>query len=443
MKNKFLKFAPIALIAIAGTACGNDTPRVTPKKTFRDTKEFIEQFEVGQEIKKADAWKIFKGDLLSSKGTEVNNASIRELSYEPYWVLSEGLEESDYEQYVHKLDKTTTFKRYNNNVYETSIDYTKYSYDPANAGDYPADGLSKTPTQYYGEGYLYYDATEPANENFHYIYTQGPTADELDPNHPYSFAASGPYNSRAKKVENPKDLADTIAVVRDDVEVSFSYYASAWGSGSDGYMIDEVSKATRTEDGFEIYFRGDICMKLYSAERVWGYEYDDDDEDYEYPLSRNARADQFVGCYVDRRIRFEYTLSFDNEGVIQGFTAYDFSYWTTLYRDTQYVEPKFKFQDPYFAYPLSNEVINELKQGDRMVVPEVLMDGVTANPYDGSEYDDYLPYEAFYVTADGVDNGEFDKAQLPDISIYRPKEDDTDVGNAWFNANDLFDSGIL
>ena len=439
MKNKLMKIAPLALIAVLG-ACngGGEAPK---KTTWKDTKEFIEQFEKGEKITKNDGWKIFKNNLLSTTNDKITNASIQTLDYMPYWTLREGLEESDYAENVKKLDQTETYKRYNNNVIETSIDYSKYPYDAANAGEYPATGLATDPVTFFGKGFIYYNEDEPSEECFHYTYTQGDDAESLDPTDSYSFHASGEYNKKAKSVNSPKKVSDTILSVKEDVEVSFAYYAAAWGGSDSDDTVEEVSTAERTEDGgFRLHYCGDICMRLYSAERVWGYEYDDDDDDYEFPIKKETS--NYDGCYVDRRIRFEYSLELDAEGVVTSFKAYDFSYWTTRYGDTQYqpVAPTEKMQDPYFAYPLSNETIQNLKAEGRLVVADKV--GDVENPYTGESFDDYLPYTAYFIESSSKDNGDFDKTNLPDASIYR-KKNETDSGNAWFDANDLFPSEFL
>ena len=424
MKKKLFGIAPVCLLAVVGMAScggGGQSGGNEPK----NLKEFIAQFTVGQEISRTDALKIFASPLIESNDASVTNASHIYNCYEPYWTLADGQDEEVYEKAVNKSAIKEEFHKYNGGIYTTAVDYERYGYDKSTVVDPDEDdGLAKEPVKYVGNAYI-----EADDEKIQYIYTQNE-----DANDPFSFVDEGDAeDERLEMLNEAGGLSGQLLQGIADVNEAFGYYSTNW--------TDLTSKETFTAEklengGFKIEYKGDLCMNLYSAERLWGWTYAKDDEDYENPLSQ--KTDRYNGIYVDRRISFRYYVEFDKDGFIANARTIYFSYWTNILRDTEY-EPT----DPIPNYPLTDEEVEALNKPGRLVVPEYLYETDESgnkkevkNPYTGENYDDYLPYEEDIFATDGKDNGEF-AGEAPEASAYRP-QDGSDTG-AWINAKELFE----
>ena len=422
MKKNLFGIAPICLLAVVGMAScgGGDAPKADPK----NLKEFIEQFQVGETISRTDALKVFSPAIIESNDKSVTNAFHAYNCYEPYWALADGQDDDVYERNVQKSAITEEFHKYNGGIYTTATDYERYGFDRSTITDPDEDdGLAKEPVKYVGNGYISVD-----DEKIEYIYTQNESVQD-----PFSFVDSGTNEpERLEMLEAAGGLSGQLLQAISDVNESFGYYSTAWTD----LNSEEAFSAERLENGgFKVKYTGDLCMNLYSAERLWGWTYAKDDEKYTTPLSQ--KTDRYNGIYVDRRISFRYTVEFDKDGYLAEANAVYFSYWTKIMKDTQY-DPT----DPIPNYPLSDEETAKLKEPGRLVEPEYLYetgeDGKKKeikNPYTGESFDDYLPYEQDIFRTDGKDNGEF-AGEAPLAADYR-EQDGTDIG-AWISAKDLF-----
>lgn len=431
MANK--KFIPICLMATLLAGCQSTTP-----STGNALLDYMNTLEVG-ELKRKDVNKIFTNNLLNSNDKLVKDASYQELVYEPYWALSEGLEESEYAEYVKKSDKKQTYKVYDNNVVVCTGASTVYPYDKSTITEDDDDGISKTPTSYTDTATIWHDED---NEKLRYVYDRDPDNADGSENK-YSFEASCDFDDYLfDDVIHAGGLGSLMTQAKEDVEDTFSLYAGAWSSSM---TKKENFAATKKEDGsVSINFTGDLCMDLYSAEFLWGWEFSKDKDgeyDYEHPVTKESST--FDNMYVDRRIRFSYAYEIDAKGFVTSASACYFSYLTRIYKDSLG-----EFQgDIYHAdtnpegklkYPLDKTTIAALETPGRLVDVEYI--NGQPNPYLNTTYDDGLPYNIDYFTSKGsIDdaNKNYNKEELPNYSDYREQFDLVDTG-VWVDAYALF-----
>lgn len=426
---KFAKTLPLALLStllLAG--CGEQENRPTTLK------ELYDAFEDGEiDGQKVDSY-IFGGQngeaLLSSKDGQYNKVDKTHGIYYPIWMWAEGLDDEDYEERVFKGTESQSFQRYENDVIvaseETSMRTFNKDYDPQDEDD---DGLTKDPTKNFS-GVATINKTEDGKIGYHYV-----RDDKLRPDMTnYNFYQETENSEETvEKVFSGAAMGSEAYLIATDAFSQFSQYSTQW----DDLTALESYKASKGDGKLKYQYAGDLCMDLYSAERLWAWEYADDDEDYEEPI--NKTTEEYNGIYVDRRIRFSVELEIDSEGFLTYIKATYFSYWTRLLRD-----PNYTAADDLPGYPLVNDDFTEddlaaLKA--RLYEPKTIptSDGKSEqnNPYYGGYVTSNLPYEYDEFKLSGASLGNFDESKLPSHDGMRDN-DGTDEG-VWINALELLE----
>ena len=419
MKKNMRIIPAIAFTALFVTGCVSEPEKPSSGNLLLDA---LNDMEVG-EVKKKQVDKMFKTNILTASDKNVKKALYREDLFTPYWWYGEGEEESYYEENVKKSSRTRTYQVFDNEVIKTTDDSTIFPYDPStidvDAGE--DDGIATKATNIKGEAFIYHDVDE---EKLQYTYTRNENI-----NNPFSFTGGIDFDSFLfDDCLHDGGLGAEIAQAKEDVEDTFNSFAA---QVSDWERFEEF-KAVKNEDGsFSVTFTGDLCMPMYPAEWVWGYNFAPDDDDRTTPISPTSDHDYYVHHYVDRRIRTHYEFQIDKNAIITYGTATYISYHTSVLKDTS---ESYSVKQKNLVYPLTRDMINEIRP--YLEVPETFRG--SANPYIAEDYfyDDYLPYNIDYFEGSGETQGNFEMDNLPDPTDYRLIENMSDVG-AWINAYNL------
>lgn len=424
MNNK--KIAPVAMLTLLLTACP-----ATPT-TGNPLVDYMNSLEVGA-LKRKEVDHIFKKNLLKSNDKAAKSSTYREILFTPYWSMSEGLEESEYAENVKKSDRSRSYKVYDNNIVLCHDDSTVYPYDKSTISedDDTPDGIAKEPVVYSGDASIWHDEAE---DQLRYVYTRN-----NDVSNKYSFEAHADFDDYLfDDVIHDGGMGDIITQSKEDVEDTFSMYAGAWGD----MTRKETYSAVKNEDGsISIDFVGDLCMDLYSAEFLWGWEFEKDidgEDDYERP--KKKETSDFDNMYVDRRIRFSYNYQIDPKGFVTSGRACYFSYLTRIYFDSLQefsgnIYHETKNPEGILKRDLDKSTIDALQTPGRLVDVEYI--GGKKNPYLNTEFDDGMIYNIDYFNCSGESNGDYSPELLPDYSGYRAQFDMVDTG-VWVDAYELF-----
>lgn len=403
---KKAKFIPATLLAVCAlTSCGGGGGSSEEKKVTT-VKEFVANLKDG-DVSKEQLSKLFEGELLATADEGVKYATMNEKDYAPKWAFVEGLEEEEYEKLVHNLDTTSSFKRYDNDVIITDTDYTCYNYDK-DAGE---EGLAKDPVKYKDKAYIY---KEGDGLRYTYLFDNDRADDS-------TFTALGQLNDLSKKWFTS---GGGLSYLLPELMSVYQEYVDYYGSQIE---ITETYEGKKANGELHVSQTARLhIMKMYSAERVWGYE----DYQKETPTQKTELADGLKGHYVDRAwvVKYEYTIK---DGYIQDVTYYGTVYNTILYKDKNYKEG-----DPLPAYELTDEYIAGLD----LFIPETVVwgsKGEIKNPYPGTGYDSYLPHDVVTFTTNGTSLGNYDTTKLPDPTGLREART-TDHGN-WFDVQDIIE----
>lgn len=409
MKRNYIKSLPIALVGLLALAgCDNNSePNLA---------NFVGNLKVG-ELTEEEVAPLFENNLLASNNKNIRFAEYSFNEYSPRWQFNDGLEDELYEQYVHNVDETYTFRRYDNDVVVTTEDVTRYDYDKTqyDPNDSFSTGLAKTPVTYNGKSIIY--AEKPTEEdeegNITCIYTRNNKASD-----PYSFVDKTEYNEDlmdkvlhggAGGVEAMYDVQASI----DNVKDSYDSYAS----GIQGIYENSLNtKYTKNEDGsLEVVYSAILYMTPWSAEANWAYE-EVQGEDGETTKRKTTNA--YDGMYVKLGYVFSYYLKIA-EGFVADAQFIHFGITAYLLKDNNW-----KSGDPTPNEDLTEEELSKLD----LVPTDTLADG-SANYVQGGIMSKN-PYTFETLKTDGENLGNYRKT-MPKESEYRVS-DMSDYG-CWFN----------
>ncbi len=416
--KKTLTLIPTALLAVCSvTGCDN-----SPK----NLSEFVSQLSDGEHTK-SEIEPMMVDAIISSSDEKVTSASYEVYDYVPYSALTEGLEESEYEQAVHDLHQKQSYTRYDNDVVVTDETYSNYGYDKDMID--LNDGISRTESAYVGTGYLYSDE----DKTLHYTYTQ-----DKNPSNSYSFTYAKKVNDDDKnKILKSGGLSDTLLSSIKNVEEWYADYAS-YVDSYDFLTANENYVATKAENKLNVSFKSSIDWEPYSLEFAWGWEYEetaDGSTDYTKPIEKVT--DHYDGYYLKQQIIFNYDFSIV-DGFITDAYIVQFGYVITVYKDKNW-----KSGDPTPKEDLTDEDLAklDLEVAETMWFQSEDESGDIVyteyeNPYNGKNIYTRLMYTIEKYTTSGASNGDFDTSKLPDASKYREDVEGDDVG-AWISVQDI------
>ena len=404
MKKNYIKTLPIALVGLLALAgCDNNEEPNLGK--------FVSNLKVG-ELTEEEVAPLFENNLLASNNKNIRFAEYTFTEYSPRWQYNDGLDEELYEQYVHNVDETYTFRRYDNDVVVTTEDVTRYDYDKSqyDPNDSFSTGLSKTAVTYNGKSIIY--AEKPSEENeegsLTCIYTRNNKASD-----PYSFVDKTEYNEDlmdkiihggAGGVEAMYDVQASIENVKD----SYDSYASGL---KDVYENLLDTKYTKNEDGsLEVVYSARLFMTPWSAEANWAYE--------EVDGVNTKTTNAYDGMYVKIGYVFSFYLKIV-DGFVSNAQFIHFGITAYLLKDNNW-----KSGDPTPNVDLTAEELSKLD----LVQTDTLADGSANNVQGGIMSNN--PYTFEILKTDGENLGNYRKT-MPNESDYRVS-DPSDYG-CWFN----------
>ncbi len=399
--KKTLKITPAALIAVCAlTGCNSYSSKLA---------EFVGKLDANNLTK--DAIKgIYETSILESNDANVTKASYAVADYVPYSALQDGQDESVYETYVHDLNQTETFTKYDNNVVVTTTEYSCYNYDKDMIED--NDGISLTEVAFIGTGYIYKDGSDTR-----YTYTQDKSAENV-----YSFTYAKKIDAEdEKKFFNGGGLGSTLKNSVEAVEENYEYYAGQ-ASSYDWLTASDEFEAKKEDKKLTVNYLGSLKWDVFSMERAWGCDADTGEKEYDY----------WDGYYFQQEIVFSYSYII-NDGFIEAARIIQSAYVMTVYKDKNWKEG-----DPTPAEELSKDEIAAL---DLEVASTVyLYDGTKyneyPNPYNGDNIYTGAAYTIEQYSAVGGSQGTFDTTKIPDKSKYRDEIEADDTG-AYLSVQDL------
>lgn len=406
--KKLFTLIPTALIAMSvATGCGgNNALDSAVRKLSR------------KNISKDDLESLYAEGVFNSGDKDVKTASYRIDDYTPGDMINvDAYSDEELEQVIRKLDRTETFTSYDNNVVITTVDSSLNPFDKSQMSERDEDGypvnecISPIAQKYKGEGVIW-----SADGDVNYVYTQdGKVGND------YSFYDHAPdVDGLFSHFANGGGISENMLAGMREAEDIYGQYAAnvTWANPNEKFS------AKRDGSKLEVSWYGDLDYDLYSAERLWGYEYASDDEEYQNPIKKITN--EFDGVYIQMGIRFGYAYTID-AGFIKDAKVVYFGYYRILYKDANWQEG-----DPTPNYPMSQEEIDAVTPN--LYVPEkIKMDGKTINnPYTGGIMSQLMHTVEYYNTS-GDSNGDY-TGKMPDPAKYRAA-DFSDSG-CWFDASE-------
>ena len=429
--KKYAKLIPTSLVALCALAsCGESN-----NAEKNELEKFVDTLAVG-DLTEENVAPLFKNSLLATGDKSVTYSEYTSDEYSPYSAYVEGLDESQYEEYVKAQTVTETYRKYDNEVVLATIDYTNYPYDASLKDDTTQDGISKTATKYKGQTLIYRETSEDkTSDTINYIYTQ-----DSDPANAYSFFASAEYDEeKMNTFLTGGGLGETVIADVAAVDEWYESYSSSITEDelNEGYSLNEIFSAkketvedtvaagakdvTSSHDVLSVKSINRIDFPVYSLEASWGCEYDETDTKHENPKKLTTKYD---GLYMGISMVFGYSLTIEY-GLVTSGTFIVHSYFGTIYEDANW-----KKGDATPSYNLTADDIAKLD----LTIAASLRDG-SENPWDFQMIGSF-PYAYETVKSSNESLGNYRKTK-PDTSKYR-EADATDLGS-WFSVQDLLE----